>query len=654
MKLKQYINNVTINNKILLVITPLLLFIITLLFVVVYQTYTSIKNSRQVRELVDLTAKMSVLIHHLQKERGASNGYLSSSGENFKNILQTIRNETDKSYEDLIHFLNNNPKIIDKLGLHKYVNSIQNFKKQLDFIRDKIDKLSINTDNSFKFFTDFISFQLDIVKIAQINTNDLYLQRMILAFYDFVYFKEYAGRERAFLSAYFSRKKFTKSQYKDYIMIVNSQSHFQKLFFETIQDLKSFVEIYNNKINKSLEQKVNYYRNIALDENWDENFQSEEWFRLSTERIDNLKLIEDDIRNLINKEAKLIHIKNMVIFISLLFIIFVFAVFIYYMIFIINKSIINRMQYLQDTFTKITSGDLSVEIHLTYERDEIGQMIKMVTDFLNHFKNLVINIKESFEKIDTTSKKLTEIFNNLNQVSYNIKQFSQQLASSSEEMTTNLNIIASSIEEITITLNELSKNSEEFMVKSNEVFEIVKKSNQIIESLLKSTKGIEKTTEIISDMAQQTNLLALNAAIEAANAGEKGAGFAVVAGEVKELANKTKDELININQNIKFLKENVSKTNNVIVNINQNFNELNQFTQVLGASFQEQSTAIKEISNNINQNLMAIEELNKGISKLESMIKEEDSQIEEINSLIIELKSNSEMLKEVLSRYKNY
>jgi aerotaxis receptor len=221
-------------------------------------------------------------------------------------------------------------------------------------------------------------------------------------------------------------------------------------------------------------------------------------------------------------------------------------------------------------------------------------------------------------------------------------------------MSNNLNVIASSIEEISITLNEVSKNAGEVTIKSNDVFDVVKKANDILAHLVDSTKGIERTANIISEIAYQTNLLALNAAIEAANAGDKGAGFAVVASEVKELANKTKDELGHINNNIKTLLESVGETNKIFVNINENFNMLNQLTQMIVASFQEQTTAIKEISGNVSQNLQAVESVNKGINQLENMLREEDEQITSLNQLIQAFREDAERLENILARYKNY
>jgi methyl-accepting chemotaxis protein len=654
MNLNQFINNLSFRNKMIVIISPLILVILFLFFLLVFQNYSTIISSRNALYLINLSTHLSALIHNLQKERGSSNGYISSAGKNFKETLTSIRSDTDKSFQDLIKFVDDNPEIIIKLKIKDKIEDIKNYRNQLDNTRAKVNRLNITTEESFQFYSDFIAFQLEIIHLIKNRVEDYYLSNLVLSFYDFLYFKEYAGKERAFLSAIFSLKKFPKIQYKNYMIILNTQNLFKKLYLDNIREIDPLKEIYTRNINKDLEQKVENLRNIALEERWEEDINPEEWFKISTERIDNLKQIEDEIRNFILKESKNRYNKSLIISITMFLLILIFLIISFYITFIINRNLHIRIHYLQNIFTKIKDGDLSLEIITTSENDEIAKITNMLMNFIDSFKKVLINIKESFSKIDLTSQKLVEISHQLNQISDNIKQFTQHLASSSEEMTNNLNVIASSIEEITITLNEVSKNAEEIVIKSNDVKNVINNSNQILENLIESTKGIEKTTELISDMAQQTNLLALNAAIEAANAGDKGAGFAVVASEVKELANKTKNELININQNIKNLQEKVQQTNNIFIAINENFNELNQFTQSIGASFQEQSTAIKEISININQNLQAIEEVNKGINQLDSMVSNEDKQIEEINTLIKELKEHSIILRDILAQYKNY
>ena len=332
-----------------------------------------------------------------------------------------------------------------------------------------------------------------------------------------------------------------------------------------------------------------------------------------------------------------------------------FAIFLFILLsYFINTYVNSKIKNLQKQVQKVNSGDLGIELTYSENKDEFSVISNLFLEIVGNIKNILNSLRESYIKIKDTTNQLTSISLKVSEVSKSIKQFNQHLSSSSTEMSNNLNVIASSIEEISITLNEVSKNAGEVTLKSNDVFEVVKKANDILTHLMESTKGIERTAIIISDIAQQTNLLALNAAIEAANAGDKGAGFAVVAGEVKELANKTKNELSHINENIKTLLENVSETNQIFANINENFNALNQLTQMIVASFQEQSTAIKEISGNIAQNLQAVNDVNKGMVQLDNMIKEEDTQMVHLENIIENLSQDALKIEEILAKYKNY
>ena len=653
MNIKQIVNNLTLRNKILLIVVPLFLIIIVLFSLWFIDEYNRITDAKNIITGVDLSIKSNEIVHNLQKERGLSQGYIASSGEKFREELASVRKDTDQTYQIFIEFVDKNQGLIKGLRIEDEVNKIIKKREELLELRKRIDAINVNSQEAFNFYGDYIIDHIDFVKSIQAKLTNSYLRRVMRTYFELSYYKEYAGRERALLNRIITQRSFSLTEYGNYITVYNLQYEHFKQFESLLSVLEKVKQIYNENVNQELEKKVQSYREMVLKEKW-EDITPEEWFKVSTQRIDNLKVIEEKIGQFLTEEAEAYYKNELIQTIVIIGILILAILFVVSNIYIISKNITKGIEDVRLILDKVNAGDLGIDTSKRDTKDEIGIILNMLLEIIQKFKGLISEIKSNYEKIRISRDNLVSISKQIDAIAENIKQFNQHLASSSVEMSNNLNVIASSIEEISITLNEVSKNAGEVTIKSNDVFDVVKKANDILAHLVDSTKGIERTANIISEIAQQTNLLALNAAIEAANAGDKGAGFAVVASEVKELANKTKDELGHINNNIKTLLESVGETNKIFVNINENFNMLNQLTQMIVASFQEQTTAIKEISGNVSQNLQAVESVNKGINQLENMLREEDEQITSLNQLIQSFREDAERLENILARYKNY
>jgi methyl-accepting chemotaxis protein len=223
-------------------------------------------------------------------------------------------------------------------------------------------------------------------------------------------------------------------------------------------------------------------------------------------------------------------------------------------------------------------------------------------------------------------------------------------ASAAEETYANVQSVASASEELSASFREIGMQIGHAAKLISTTAEKVDSSDSDVQELSQSAQRVNAIVGIIRDIAEQTNLLALNATIEAARAGEAGRGFAVVASEVKALANQTAKATQDIEVHIGSIQQATTRTVSSIQEIGAQVRELNEVATVIAGATEEQGTVSQEIARNVAEAATGTGEVSKNVMGVKEASDLTDDEAEHVLQFAQELAQQSEQLRGQVDR----
>ncbi|MFB2760344.1 methyl-accepting chemotaxis protein [Shewanella xiamenensis] len=332
----------------------------------------------------------------------------------------------------------------------------------------------------------------------------------------------------------------------------------------------------------------------------------------------------------------------------------------------VNRSVMNPINDIVRNLKTIRQdSDLTVKFR-TFNDDELGLISTSLTQVIEHLRGILHSIAEAANTVNSSATELSSFTQETNKRMQQQQAETEQTATAMNEMTATVAEVAQS----TSAAADSAKDADTYAANGNRIVidsissmsqlsEQIQKTAQVIGFLSNESQSIGRVLDVIKSIAEQTNLLALNAAIEAARAGEQGRGFAVVADEVRTLAQRTQKSTQEIEAMIATLQKGVKEAVNAmevgikqVDDANNKANEAGQALKEIVASVDNIAELNAHIATAAEEQSSVAESINRSIIAISDITDDSTRSAHELSESVINLTKLASSMRNQVSAFR--
>ncbi|WP_249209101.1 methyl-accepting chemotaxis protein [Magnetospirillum sulfuroxidans] len=348
--------------------------------------------------------------------------------------------------------------------------------------------------------------------------------------------------------------------------------------------------------------------------------------------------------------------------------------------YVVGKGMVGAMTNITGTMHKLADGDTSAMPEGTGRKDEIGEMARSVMVFRDNAlavqslrdeqeqgrrqaevdrretlarlaDELEAGVSAAAQAVNAAASQMRSTAGVMTRTADQTSAETAMVAAAVEQTTSNVETVAAAAEELNASIGEISRQVAQSTTIAHDAVEAAERTDSVVRGLSEAASRIGQVVGLINTIAAQTNLLALNATIEAARAGEAGKGFAVVANEVKHLANQTAKATDEITSQIGAIQGTTSQVVDAIGEIGRTIAQMSGIAQSIAASVEEQGAATNEIARSVGEAAHGAQEVGNHIGAVADAANETGSAAREVQTAADSLADDANELTGGLSRF---